>query len=34
MKLKVLLEPGNHRNKEVVFLIFPKDAQLIAAVKT
>jgi len=34
MKLKVILEPGNHRNNEVVFLIFPKDAQLIAAVKT
>jgi len=34
MKLKALLEPGNHRNKEVVFLIFPKDARLISAVKT
>lgn len=34
MKPTVLLESGKHRNVDVVFLIFPKDAELIAAVKT
>jgi len=34
MKPEVILEPGNHRNNEVLFLIYPKSAQLIAAVKT
>ena len=34
IKPKVILEPGKHYNNKVVFLIFPKDSQLIAAVKT
>ncbi|MDP2362141.1 MAG: site-specific integrase [Ignavibacteria bacterium] len=34
MKPKVILKSGKHHNNDVVFLIFPKDAQLIAAVKT
>jgi len=34
MKTKLILKSGKHRNVDVVFLIFPKDAELIAAVKT
>lgn len=34
MKPKVILEQSKHHNNEVVFLIFPKDAELISAVKT
>lgn len=34
MKPKILIESGKHHNIDVVFLIFPKDAGLIAAVKT
>lgn len=34
MKLKVIIESGKHYNNDVVFLIFPKDAELIAAIKT
>jgi len=34
MKSKVILEQGRHHNNDVVFLIFPKDAELIAAIKT
>ncbi len=34
MKPKIILESGKHHNNEVVFLVFPKDVQLIAAVKT
>lgn len=34
MKPKVILEQGKHHNNDVVFLIFPKDAQLISEVKT
>ena len=34
MKPKVIIESGKHHNNDVVFLIFPKDAELIAAVKT
>lgn len=33
MKPKVILESGKHHNNDVVFLIFPKDADLISAVK-
>ncbi|MDP2423949.1 MAG: tyrosine-type recombinase/integrase, partial [Bacteroidales bacterium] len=33
MKPTVVLEPGEHHGQEVVFLIFPKDEQLIAEVK-
>lgn len=31
---KIILESGKHHNNDVVFLIFPKNAELIAAVKT
>jgi integrase/recombinase XerD len=34
MKPKVIIESGKHHNNDVVFLLFPKDAQLITAVKT
>lgn len=34
MKTKIFLESGKHHNNDVVFLIFPKDAELIAAVKS
>ncbi len=34
MKPKVILQSGRHHNNDVVFLIFPKDAELISAVKT
>ncbi len=34
MKPKVIIESGKHYNNDVVFLIFPKEAELIAAVKT
>lgn len=34
IKPKVILESGRHHNNDVVFLIFPKDAELISAVKT
>lgn len=34
MKPKIILESGKHHNNEVVFLVFPKDVQLITAVKT
>ncbi len=34
MRPKVILESGKHHNNDVVFLIFPKDAELISAVKT
>jgi len=34
MKPKVIIESGKHHNNDVVFLIFPKDAELISAVKT
>lgn len=33
MKTKVIIESGKHHNNNVVFLIFPKDAELITAVK-
>ncbi len=34
MKPKVILESGKHHNNDVVFLIFPKDGELISAIKT
>lgn len=34
MKTKIILQSGKHHNNDVVFLIFPKDAELISAVKT
>ena len=34
MKPKIILESGKHHNNDVVFLIYPKDAELISAVKT
>lgn len=34
MKPKVIIESGKHHNNDVVFLTFPKDTELIAAVKT
>lgn len=34
MRPKVILESGKHHNNDVVFLIFPPNAELISAVKT
>jgi len=34
MKPKIILESGKHHNNDVVFLIFPKDDELISAVKS
>lgn len=34
MKPRVIIESGKHHNSDVVFLIFPKDAELITSIKT
>jgi len=34
MKSKIILEQGKHHNNEVVFVIFPKDPELISVIKT